>query len=87
MEGNSLKRLCQVDVSGQSIVECLVQPISGSCRNVTLDNWYTVMLLSESQLKQHNLTHINDEKYKHDIFSCLWRDKVQTTVYQFVNFP
>lgn len=48
----------KVDNSGKSIVERLVQPISGSGRNVTTDNWYTSIPLSETLLKYHKLTNV-----------------------------
>ncbi|KAH9635619.1 hypothetical protein HF086_012288 [Spodoptera exigua] len=34
----------------------MIQPISGTGRNVTMDNWYTSVPLAEDLLTQHNLT-------------------------------
>ena len=40
------------------IVERLIQPISGSNRNVTFDNWYTSYELMIKLLKEHKLTSV-----------------------------
>lgn len=40
------------------VVERLIQPISGSNRNVTFDNWYTSYELMIKLLKEHKLTSV-----------------------------
>lgn len=45
-----------VDNSGMSVVERLVEPISGTNRNVTVDNWFTSLPLCEKLLVDHHLT-------------------------------
>lgn len=46
----------RVDNSGLSVVNRLVQPVSGTGRNITTDNWYTSVPLAESLLRDHKLT-------------------------------
>lgn len=46
----------QVDNSGKSVVERIVAPISGSKRNVTVDNWFCSIPLCVDLLKNHQLT-------------------------------
>lgn len=46
----------KVDNSGKSVVERIVEPISGSRRNVTVDNWFCSIPLCESLLENHRLT-------------------------------
>uniref|UniRef100_A0A1B6MTB6 PiggyBac transposable element-derived protein domain-containing protein n=1 Tax=Graphocephala atropunctata TaxID=36148 RepID=A0A1B6MTB6_9HEMI len=46
----------KVENSGKSVVERMVQPISGSRRNVTVDNWFCSISLCKDLLKNHMLT-------------------------------
>jgi hypothetical protein len=46
----------QVDNSAKCVVERLVEPISGSNRNVTVDNWFSSIPLCLSLLNDHRLT-------------------------------
>lgn len=46
----------EVNNSGKSIVERMVQPISGSRRNVTVDNWFCSLPLCKELLTNHELT-------------------------------
>lgn len=46
----------KVDNSGLAIVSRLVQPVSGTRRNITTDNWYTSIPLADSLLQNHQLT-------------------------------
>lgn len=45
-----------VNNSAKDVVERIVQPISGTNRNVTLDNWFTSIPLAIDLLKNHKLT-------------------------------
>ncbi|XP_050308396.1 uncharacterized protein LOC126744872 [Anthonomus grandis grandis] len=45
-----------LDNSAFEVVKRLVFPISGIGRNVTMDNWFTSVPLSEELMKNHNLT-------------------------------
>ena len=45
-----------VENSAKAVVERLVAPIANTGRNVTTDNWFTSMELSESLLKNYKLT-------------------------------
>lgn len=45
-----------VDNSTTAVTKRMIQPISGTGRNVTMDNWYTSVPLAEDLLTQHNLT-------------------------------
>lgn len=38
-----------VDNSGLALVTRIVQPVSGTGRNITTDNWYTSVPLADSQ--------------------------------------
>lgn len=42
--------------SGLAVVSRLVQPISGTGRNITTDNWFTSLPLAETLKKDHKLT-------------------------------
>lgn len=44
------------DTSTNALVKRLIAPISGTGRNVTMDNWFTSIPLSKELLKDHNLT-------------------------------
>lgn len=46
----------KVDNSASAIVQRLVQPISGTGRNVTVDNWFTSIPLALDLLRKHKLT-------------------------------
>lgn len=46
----------QVDNSAKCVVNRMVQPISGSRRNVTTDNWFTSVPLADELLTTHKLT-------------------------------
>src|SRR5215469_7131658 len=46
----------QLSNSPADVVERMISPISGSGRNVTVDNWFTSVPLSMKLLKDHNLT-------------------------------
>lgn len=46
----------EINNSAKDVVERLVQPISGTNRNVTMDNWFTSVPLSIALLKNHKLT-------------------------------
>lgn len=45
-----------VDNSTMAVTKRMIQPISGTGRNVTMDNWYTSVPLAEDLVAQHNLT-------------------------------
>jgi hypothetical protein len=45
----------QLSNSPAGIVERMISPISGSGRNVTVDNWFTSVPLAMKLLKDHNL--------------------------------
>jgi hypothetical protein len=45
----------QLSNSPADVVERMISPISGSGRNVTVDNWFTGVLLAMKLLKDHNL--------------------------------
>lgn len=44
------------DTSTKALVKRMVEPISGTGRNVTMDNWFTSIPLAEELRKDHNLT-------------------------------
>lgn len=44
------------DTSTKSVVQRLIAPISGTGRNVTMDNWFTSVTLADDLLRDHNLT-------------------------------
>lgn len=44
------------DTSTNALVQRLIEPISGTGRNVTTDNWFTSVPLAEQLLETHNLT-------------------------------
>ncbi|KAJ4447052.1 hypothetical protein ANN_09041 [Periplaneta americana] len=46
----------QVDNSAKCVVNRMVQPISGSRRNVTTDKWFTSVPLADELLRTHKLT-------------------------------
>jgi hypothetical protein len=46
----------QLSNSPADVVERMISPISGSGRNVTVDNWFTSVLLAMKLLKDYNLT-------------------------------
>ncbi|XP_031338368.1 piggyBac transposable element-derived protein 4-like [Photinus pyralis] len=46
----------KVDNSAAVVVKRLIQPISGTGRNVTCDNWFTSIPLALELLQKHNLT-------------------------------
>lgn len=46
----------QVDNSANSVVQRMVEPITGSGRNVTVDNWFCSVPLSYQLLNDHRLT-------------------------------
>uniref|UniRef100_A0A1B6JQP1 PiggyBac transposable element-derived protein domain-containing protein n=1 Tax=Homalodisca liturata TaxID=320908 RepID=A0A1B6JQP1_9HEMI len=46
----------QIQNSGLAVVSRLVQPVSGTGRNITTDNWYTSIPLAETLKNDHNLT-------------------------------
>jgi hypothetical protein len=46
----------QLSNSPADAVERIISPISGSGRNVTLDNWFSSVPLAMKLLKDHNLT-------------------------------
>ena len=45
-----------VDNSPVAVVTRLIQPVSGSGRNITTDNWYTSVPLALSLKRNHRLT-------------------------------
>ena len=45
-----------IENTPSAVVQRLIQPISGSGRNVTTDNWYTSIPLAQTLLKDHRLT-------------------------------
>lgn len=45
-----------VDNSGKLVVERLIQPISGSRRNVTVDNWFLSISLAKDLLQNYQQT-------------------------------
>ncbi|UYV66526.1 hypothetical protein LAZ67_4001961 [Cordylochernes scorpioides] len=42
--------------ASDDVVKRLVEPVSGTKRNITTDNWYTSFPLAQSLLTEHNLT-------------------------------
>ncbi|GLV44536.1 hypothetical protein CBL_12117 [Carabus blaptoides fortunei] len=42
----------------QDIVESLIQPVSGTKRNITFDNWFTSYALMINLLQRHRLTSV-----------------------------
>jgi predicted transcriptional regulator len=46
----------QLSNSPADVVERIISPISGSGRNVTVDNWLTSVPLTRKLLEDHNLT-------------------------------
>lgn len=46
----------QVSNSAQDVVKRMVQPITGTNRNITIDNWFTSIPLALDLLKTHKLT-------------------------------
>jgi hypothetical protein len=46
----------QISNSPDDVIERMISPISGSGRNVTVDNWFTIVPLEMEFLKDHNLT-------------------------------
>jgi hypothetical protein len=46
----------QLSNSPAGVVERIISPISGSGRNVTVDNWFTGVPLAMELLEDHNLT-------------------------------
>ncbi|CAK1581579.1 unnamed protein product [Parnassius mnemosyne] len=44
------------DTSTKALVKRMIEPISGTGRNVTMDNWFTSVPLAEDLLTNHNLT-------------------------------
>lgn len=46
----------QIDNSAKSVVQRIVEPISGSGRNVTMDNWFSSIPLCFDLLADHRLT-------------------------------
>ncbi|XP_023228246.1 uncharacterized protein LOC111628649 [Centruroides sculpturatus] len=60
-----------IDQTPSAIVKRLIQPISGSGRNVTYDNWFTSVPLSRELLCQHNLTTVGTiRKNKRELPVC-----------------
>lgn len=45
-----------IDTSTNALVKRLIEPISGTNRNVTMDNWFTSVSLARELLKDHKLT-------------------------------
>ncbi|KAB0805145.1 hypothetical protein PPYR_02115, partial [Photinus pyralis] len=54
--GNQPDGPFKVDNSAAAVVKKLIQPISGTGRNVTCDNWFTSIPLALELLQKHNLT-------------------------------
>ncbi|GBP69487.1 PiggyBac transposable element-derived protein 4 [Eumeta japonica] len=44
------------DTSTNALVKKMIEPISSTGRNVTMDNWFTSVPLAEQLLTDHNLT-------------------------------
>lgn len=44
------------DTSTNALVKRMIEPISGTGRNVTMDNWFTSIPLAKQLLSDHNLT-------------------------------
>ncbi|KAG8235945.1 hypothetical protein J437_LFUL016267 [Ladona fulva] len=49
--GKQPKGLYEVNNSPGEVVKRMVEPILGTCRNVTLDNWFTSVPLAEDLLQ------------------------------------
>lgn len=50
------------------VVKCMVSPISGSSRNVSMDNWFSSFPLIEDLLSNHRLTVVgNVRKNKKEV--------------------
>src|SRR5215510_13837214 len=56
VQRSNLKDRVHLSNSPADIVERIISPISGSGRNVTVDNWFTSVPLEMKLLKDHNLT-------------------------------
>jgi hypothetical protein len=52
----------QLGNSPADVLERMISPISGSGRNVTVDNWFTSVPLAMKLLKDHNLTLLRNHK-------------------------
>ncbi|UYV66370.1 hypothetical protein LAZ67_4001477 [Cordylochernes scorpioides] len=50
--------------ASDDVVKRLVEPVSGTKRNITTDNWYTSFPLAQSLLTEHNLTLVGTLKKK-----------------------
>lgn len=60
----------------ESLVKRLVETISGTGRNVTMDNWFTSVPLAESLLHEHTLTMVGTlRKNKAEIPKCFLPEK------------
>lgn len=56
MPESSLRGDFKISNKGIDVVNRLVKPISGTGRNLTVNNWYTSVLLAHSLLSNHRLT-------------------------------
>lgn len=59
-------------------VKRMIEPISGSNRNVTTDNWFTTLQLSKKLLNEHRLTHLRTIKEKSLTFHLFFLSKGKT---------
>ncbi|KAJ8966907.1 hypothetical protein NQ314_003241 [Rhamnusium bicolor] len=70
-----------LDNSAFEVVKRLVFPISGTGRNVTMDNWFTTVPLSEELIKNHNLTMVDTiRKNKREIPVEFYSKRKKSTI-------
>jgi hypothetical protein len=77
----------QISNSPSDVVERMISPISGSGRNVAVDNWFTSVPLAMKLVKDHNLTLLGTiRKNKKEITPQLVQTKnkaVNTSIFCF----
>jgi hypothetical protein len=85
--GKQPKGPYQLSNSPADVVERMISPISGSGRNVTVDNWFTSVPLAMKLLKDHNLSPLGTiRKNKKEIPPQLVQTKnqaINTTIFCF----
>ncbi|XP_046663091.1 piggyBac transposable element-derived protein 1-like [Homalodisca vitripennis] len=66
----------QIDNSARSVVQRMIEPISGSGRNVTMDNWFSSVPLCFDLMNDHRLTMVGTlRKNKREIPSAFLETK------------
>lgn len=57
--------------SGSSVVKRMIKPIAKTGRNITIDNWFTSVLLAVELLKDYTTTMVGTlKKNKQEIQTC-----------------